>query len=487
MKKISIYLLGITFILAGCQKKSDDLINGQTVDQRLTAALAAYQTALTSATYGWILLENSATPNNGGQGATNLNVTFAYYMQFNDQNQVTQYSDFDTTMLATPKSSSYRIKALQRPTLIFDTYSYIHVPCDPDPSVSLTPLINTLGPGAGGLGWGTDFEFEFSDSTAATQLGDTIHLSGLANQASAVLIKATKAQHDAYVNGTAKNTVFLNKILNYFKRVTSSRITFDITPAAASNASPSGIRNVDISWLVGTRLNTMVTSISYVGNSIIFSNPIGGTGGISSIDNINWNATTGTATGTVLGTAATIAGATAPLKNDTTAPWNWFVNGLQSTTYGYWTANTVHVNGKDDGLNFAQWSDYAGFMIYVPLYDTVVQAPGANLPTVYRGLLSPITVVNGAASLAIGSLCSASFTPGTSTSNPKPQPPTFKNGLFYYNFLADYGTATGSDATYLSSIKNTLSSAGHYLVLKDDGISYDMVISTDAKTWVMWR
>ncbi len=64
-----------------------------------------------------------------------------------------------TLVLSLPgKESGYRLKATQRPSLIFDTYSYIHAAADPDPNVSFSPT------NSGGYGWGTDFDFSFTEA-----------------------------------------------------------------------------------------------------------------------------------------------------------------------------------------------------------------------------------------------------------------------------------------------------------------------------------
>jgi hypothetical protein len=105
-------------------------------------------------------------------------------------------SDFITTLAATPNESGYRLKALQRPSLIFDTYTYMHVPADPDPNVSFSPT------GSGGYGWGTDFNFSFTDIAPK----DTMVLEGNFNKSAAVLVKATQAEMDA----AFKNSRLLN-------------------------------------------------------------------------------------------------------------------------------------------------------------------------------------------------------------------------------------------------------------------------------------
>ena len=164
MKKISAYILIAAILLGSCKKTYDDTINGLTADQRVAAAMAAYQNKLMSSANGWILTETTTGVATNGTTQDGPIATFSYFMQFTDSTKVTQFSDFDTIMAFTPKSSGYRVKKLQRPALIFDTYGYIHVPCDPDVSISKSPFGTSYG-------WGTDFEFSFSDNVDPTKLG----------------------------------------------------------------------------------------------------------------------------------------------------------------------------------------------------------------------------------------------------------------------------------------------------------------------------
>ncbi len=91
-----------------------------------------------------------------------------YYVAFPDSNRTQMVSDFTVPMASVPKESGYRLKAFQFPSLLFDTYSYIHVAADPDENVSFSPAQD------GGYGWGTDFEFSFRQLEA----GDTIKTEG---------------------------------------------------------------------------------------------------------------------------------------------------------------------------------------------------------------------------------------------------------------------------------------------------------------------
>jgi len=152
MQRILLLLVFTVALLAGCQKK-DDYLLGKTPDERLVEALKQYQDVLTGAPYGWKVIEYPQ----GLVSTYNAVSVFSYYMKFKDSSFVTMYSDFDTLTASVPKTSGYRLKALQRPSIEFDTYGYIHLPCDPDPVISKSPVASQ----GGGYGWGADFDFSF--------------------------------------------------------------------------------------------------------------------------------------------------------------------------------------------------------------------------------------------------------------------------------------------------------------------------------------
>ena len=179
--KFFIGFLAVTALLVGCTKKTDTIFD-KTVDERLSEALTNYQTALTAAP-GWKLFVYPK-----GLESQDIKVGgLTYYLKFAANNRVTMVSDFQTTLAAATKESGYRLKALQRPSLIFDTYSYMHIPADPDPNVSFSPT------GSGGYGQGTDFNFSFTE----VAVKDTMVLQGNFNKSAAVLVKATQAEMDA--------------------------------------------------------------------------------------------------------------------------------------------------------------------------------------------------------------------------------------------------------------------------------------------------
>ncbi|MDR3711737.1 MAG: DUF4302 domain-containing protein [Puia sp.] len=447
MSKIASSLVIASLVLAGCQKKVSDLIDGQTADQRLSAALVAYQNVLTQAPQGWILIEHTTgSAINQGATTTGQQAVFAYYVQFNDSNQVVMFSDFDSSMAAAPNTSSYRIKAVQRPALIFDTYSYIHVPCDPDPLISKSPF----GPG---LGWGADFEFSFADNVDPTKLGDTINLIGNLNSSNAVLIKATQAQREAYFNGSFAQSFVFDKIQNYFKHAFIGGQEIEFTPGVHSKV-------VDVNWLQSGALKSASTVYYLTGGSINFVNPVStGTQTIASLDNIVWNASNSTASISVNGTGSTLAGSITPLKNDASAATRWRNSALSAQSL--WVSyNGFHVDGVDDAFGMANLQ-YNGVPFYAYIYYPGVFTGGYDL-------LSPFF-----ANTATGTY--PDYVTETYLQN--------IGGLGYFE-LAPLATtpAPVTETNNLVSDPN-----GFYFVLKEDGSSYDMVSALDAKSWIDWQ
>src|SRR5687767_8603234 len=170
MKKI-IYITIILASIVSCSKEKAAF--DKDADDRINEQLASYQSVITGAANGW-----TATL------YTRLGNTYSFYFRFNESNRVYMYCDFDTTTAGVLKESSYRLKSLQQPCLLFDTYSYIHLPADPDASVN-----------GGYNGGGLFSDFEFSIDTLTT---DSIRLTGRFNGSTAILRKASAQDRAAW-------------------------------------------------------------------------------------------------------------------------------------------------------------------------------------------------------------------------------------------------------------------------------------------------
>lgn len=168
MKKIiKISVLALLATLASCTKVTTVTME-DSVDARVSAAMFGYQKTLCTASNGWILEVETS------EGFYN------FYMEFSDNNMVTMYTDnlnYYSEFYDVPKTSTYNFRALERPVLSFDTYSYLAIINDPDNSVSGS---------SDSMGLGTDFEFEVVEATE-----NEFTLRGRVNRIDARLYRAT--------------------------------------------------------------------------------------------------------------------------------------------------------------------------------------------------------------------------------------------------------------------------------------------------------
>lgn len=146
MKKKLIYILCGLLFMTGCDKMEDNIFS-ESPDERLTETQNEYQDMLNSSPNGWLLSLN--TGYGGG---------YRFWLSFNSANRVTMLSDLDYDISGagatstTPQESSYRLKSLLAPSILFDTYTYLHVLADPQ---------KDLNGGEKGEGLKSDFEFSF--------------------------------------------------------------------------------------------------------------------------------------------------------------------------------------------------------------------------------------------------------------------------------------------------------------------------------------
>ncbi|HTN07371.1 DUF4302 domain-containing protein [Agriterribacter sp.] len=430
MKKI-LFSLFVIAAVAGCKKDNNHIFN-KSPDERLNEALAGYQATLAGAPYGWNAV---LYPKGGG--------AYAFYFKFNDANRVQMIADINTASATTVKESSYRLKALQQPSLLFDTYSYLHILADPDGSVN---------GGTDGQGLLSDFEFYFNDSTTA----DTIKLTGRVNGSKAVLVKATQEEAQAYTGGAFDVSVLsenLSPILQYFKRFTIGGDTYDI------NVNPS-TRIIIFTWSdANGEVQTFTTAFYYTLEGVRFQNPfVLGSTSITGLSDFLWSGGTGTLNLTAGNTPATIKGAARPLVIDVNAPQRWWQTAVNDGAYWESFAG-FHVNGVDDAFGIGTLSKFysliyapeyeAGVDLYAPLF---INAAGTGLEPHYGGAIS-----------------TPEFTP---------------DGRAVFPILGTYGPypPTGPAAESLGQL---LIPQGYYFI-QTSASTYDMVSADNAKTWITW-
>jgi hypothetical protein len=430
MKKFLIIFLSVVIVFSACRKE-DAPIFDKSPDERLNEALTKYQTQLASAQYGW---KGLIYPKAGG--------TYTFYFKFNNLNRVQMLSGFDSASAVTIKESSYRLKALQQPSLIFDTYSYLHVLSDPSPDV------NGVG---GNVGLQSDFEYYFDSSSA-----DTINLVGRVNGSKAVLIRATQAEATAFNNGQLANGLLLNKILTYYKRLTIGSVALDFY-------FDPNLQTIKWTDNTGNLLDSSRISGYYLtlGGIDLVKPLTAGNQTISRISNVNFISGNQTISCTVNNVAATVSPVVVPLKVDVGAPKRWWQYAIDNGAKYWVTVNGFHVNGVDDAYNLASIPGYEGFSIFFPRFRV---SGGVNYD-----LFSPIT--NGA--IEFGSAF---------------RPPTFTaDGRVIFPFLGTLGTVPATGNLQYSNTRNQITDVNGYYLVQTSANTYDMVGARDGKAWITWE
>jgi len=185
MKNIYLLSLLLLALLTGCQQDDNDPAPGQRPEERLTQALADYKTQLVSAPYGW---KATLKPNGGG--------LYSFFFKFNENDRVGMSADISSAAAGPPVETTYRLKGMQVPALIFDTYSPLHILADPDPQV----LFKIIGK-EGDPGQGLYSDFEFTIDSLATNV---VQLTGNLQQSKMILVPATQKECNAYTAGQLK-------------------------------------------------------------------------------------------------------------------------------------------------------------------------------------------------------------------------------------------------------------------------------------------
>jgi len=436
MKRIILFLVAASLIFAGC-KKDDDTVFDQSPDVRLNDALTKYQSELSGAQYGWKAL---LFPQGGG--------AYFFYIKFNDANRVQMISDFDSASALTVKESSYRLKALQQPSLIFDTYSYIHLLSDPDASIN---------GGAFGQGLLSDFEFYFNDSTSA----DTLKLTGRMNGSRFVMTKATEAEANAFTSGQLKTYLFKNdlgQIQQYFKRFTIGTSNYDVNVDLAT-------KKIIFTWTDGQgNVLSYTTTFYFTLNGIALEKPfVDGSTVISEFTDFSFSSSTSTINLNASGTAASIKGVSAPIVVDKDAPRRWRQYSIDNSLY-WISLNGFHVNGVDDAYGIKTLStDTSNFYYLIYWAQPGGQSYDIHAP-VFLNRGDSLDINYGIAQRA--NLLSDGRV-------------TFR---YVGDLLAGPFPTTGPAVLTRDQL---LSTQGYYLV-QTGPITYDMVSAADSRIWITW-
>jgi hypothetical protein len=422
MKKYILYAMLSVALFNSC-KKGIDPAPGDRPEERTEAALNSYKDALTGNTNGWKAL---LFPSGGG--------VYLFSMKFGTNDRVNMISDFTTAAASTSAESGYRLRLQQSPTLLFDTYSYIHLLADPDPSVA---------GGQGGQGYKSDFEFYF-DKTS----GDTIKLIGNRLGSKLFLVKAkTAAEYDAFPKGTNDVLGKLNQVRTYFKRATIGGIDCEVKVNSAN-------KELTFSYLNGNTL-TSVTGAFYVdGTTMIFLNPVTiGTAVITEIKGVTIDATNRIFSGTINGTAFSLRESITPLKYDLTAAATFYNSPPNGA---YWTSPAgFTIDGVADAYGVKTIPSF-GFLLFYPKYNASYSRLGFIVNNAY-----------------------AAYGPAPVASFPV-------NGTIKFTNFGSFGTAPTAILPIVTNTTNKWYDAGGFYVIKTGVTSYDLVSATDARAWTSW-
>src|SRR5260221_4245932 len=434
-KRFFIYALVLPAFLVSCRK--DKTIFSQSPDQRINQVLTAYQDSLVNSRYGWrgFIFPKAL---NGG--------VVSFYFAFNNTNRVQMFSDFDSTSAVTKLESSYGLKALQQPVLIFDTYCYVSVLADPDGSVN---------GGTYGNGLGSDFQFSIDTVTA-----DTIKLTGSQHNTRAYLVKAAKQDSIDFYSQQYSNRNFDKwpEYLTYFKRLTVGATTYEVQVNHAT-------RMVTITWIDGNGgTHKMVTGYYYTATGVRFTVPIvDGCETLTGFDNVTWNALTLTSTVSVNGTVYPVNGAARPLSPDAGEPNRWWGYPQALGNAGGWASvKGFHSNGVDDAFGVQAIGNYY-YLAYQPQYQ---------LTSGVYDLLFFYLVVNNQLTINYA---------------PAFHPPTISSdGTTNFSILGLLGNIPSADSVAVMKSALQLGETNGYYFVQQDSTSYDMVGAKDGKTWISW-
>jgi uncharacterized protein DUF4302 len=439
MKNITLYTC-IILLSVACSKEKGAF--DKEADDRINEQLTSYQSVMTGAANGW-----TATL------VTRLGNTYSFYFRFNDSNRVYMYCDFDTTTAGVAKESSYRLKSLQQPCLLFDTYSYIHLLADPDASVN-----------GGYNGGGLFSDFEFSIDTLTT---DSIRLTGRFNGSTAILRKATVQDRTAWESKQVRNNLVglnnLGKILNYFKRLNYNGTEYEIQINTV-------FKSAIFTWkdASGTP-HAAITPYFFSGTGVHFSIPVvNGGQTITGFAITGFNTTTNTLQVRVNNTDAVIAGAIRPINPDVQAARRWWQWGAAAQSY-WISRDGFHVDGVDDAYGVKTLKTDTSVYYYLAYWPGIQPATGASFDAIVPYYYVP----------AINDL---DFIYGTS-----PRPGFQSDGRVIFSFQGDLNVGPYPVTGPAFNTKVQFFSTSGYWFVQTGENSYDMVSARDARAWITWQ
>jgi Domain of unknown function (DUF4302) len=243
MKKIFIYILFFQLAFLSCKKSEIEPLFTESANLRAANQIANYKKQLSDSQYGW---KGIYYPHGGQDGG------YSFYLKFDDKGNVSMFSDLDGFFAFTPFNTTYQVKALQKPTLIFDSYSYLHELVNPDYN--------------GGSGLLADLELSYEAVTDSK-----ITLKGVLNDTQMELTKLTKIEYDALLRGDyATNVYDTGDYLN-----TGKFLSFSFGTGQLSDLSINLNTKVFTAYfLANGQFGSVSSAFSFTTTGILFKDPI---------------------------------------------------------------------------------------------------------------------------------------------------------------------------------------------------------------------
>lgn len=183
------FILFLVISFLSCKKESYVAKFDQSPQERMNAQMTLVSDALTGAPNGWI----ATLPTGLGGG-------YGFYMAFDKEQKVTMYADLTDASASTAASSQYRIRQDMGALLSFDTYTYISILNNPEPSAFGGNIRE---------GFRSDIDFVFDRAS-----GDSLVFIGKRYRQALILVKASAEQKAKYLNGDLKPAI--DKLKQFF-------------------------------------------------------------------------------------------------------------------------------------------------------------------------------------------------------------------------------------------------------------------------------
>ncbi len=444
-KKIVGAALLLVAALSSCRKETD--VFDESPDQRMEAYLQNAQQVLLAAENGWV-----------GTVTSQAGPVFNYYMQFDGNNRVKMYSDFDTVSSGVFAESGYRLKGLQQPSLLFDTYSYVHLPADPQGSVN---------GGEDGQGLLTDFEFAL-DSVSSGYL----RLKGRFNRSTGIFRAATREEAEKWTEHkwqeNIEATMSLQKFSTYFTRmqvdgsdVCDIAINHYNRQIRFSSYSPSG------------GVNITMAAYHYADAETVLNEPVTINGiTIEKLEDLHWDDATQTVVFRTNGKQASISAASSPIVVDAGAYRRWRNAALNAGSLWYASYGIVH-----------EWQgDYTQIGSSTRFY-LMGYIPGST-PSTDRLITAYLTEAQDDIEGVYGYFVSPALQPGGTVIFTDMTAYREANGLTPVT-AGDAPDAKSGAAMRQSMLELTIPEG--FYVIQTGANSYDMVSAKDARTWFNWE